>query len=426
MGFHMEFSYKGIDALDIPEGYRLCVIEPNEVSSNQVTEQKLVADCLAHPLGTKRLREEVAGCQNVLILADDYTRLTPAHIILPALIDELVAGNIAIENIKVLVASGTHRAMTPAEKLTKYGKVVLERVKVLDHVAQDKSCLTHMGVTTKGTEISINTLMLQADYVIGVGHIVPHRVAGFSGGAKIVQPGVCGEVTTGQTHWLSAKGVLGKDIMGMEDNPVRREINEVGLRAGLRFIFNTVQAGDGSLHACFCGDPLQAFSAGCTVAREVYGCRIDELVDIAIVDAYPSHVNMWQAAKGVFAGDLALKEDGILILVAALSEGIANEHPEVEILGYADPDGIEQLVAAGKLTDLTIAAHILHVGKVITGRRKALLVSTGLTKERTERIGFRWARNVNDALAEALAEKGPHATIAVVKHGGEVMPMLSL
>jgi nickel-dependent lactate racemase len=425
MGFHMEFAYEGIEALDVPEGCGLCIIEPNEVPKTQMTEQELIAECLEHPLGTKRLRDEVVGCKNILILADDYTRLTPAHLILPVLIDELVAGGIAVENIKVLVASGTHRAMTPAEKLRKYGQAVLTRVKVLDHVAHDEACLTHVGVTAKGTWISINSLMLEADYVIGVGHIVPHRVAGFSGGAKIVQPGVCGEVTTGQTHWLSAKGVLGKDIMGVEDNPVRREINEVGLRAGLRFIFNTVQAGDGSLHACFCGDPLKAFSAGCEVAREVYGCRIAELADIAIVDAYPSHMNMWQAAKGVFAGDLALKEDGILIMVASLSEGVANEHPEVEGFGYSDPDGIERLVEVGKLTDLTVAAHILHVGRVITGKRKAFLISTGLTKDRTERIGFSWAGNVNEALARALAEKGPHATIAVVKHGGEVMPLLA-
>ena len=262
------FKYEGYEPCIIPEDYEFFIIQPNIKDGLHDNDEELIRSCLKNPIGTNVLREEVKGCTNVVILADDYTRHTPTHLILPLLIQELQMGGVALDNISILVASGTHRAMSDEEKMKKYGKAIVDSIAIQDHEWFNRNHLSYLGKTERGTDVLVNTIVLEADYVIGVGQIVPHRVAGFSGGAKIVQPGVCGELTTGQTHWLSAKDYHGKDIIGISKIPVRSEINEVGKKAGLRFIFNTVQIGDKNIYKCFCGDPEKAHYEGCKTALD--------------------------------------------------------------------------------------------------------------------------------------------------------------
>ena len=423
MAYKLDFPHEDVAPVDIPEGNIINVVEPNNVLIDGRPAEQLVEECLRNPIGMKRLSEELTGNEKVLILVDDYTRLTPADRILPVMIREITEAGVKLDRIDILIASGTHRAMSEDEKLAKYGRWVMENIRVHDHIWYDENQLSRTGMTDNGTEVVINKMLPESDFIIGIGHIVPHRVAGFSGGAKIVQPGVCGTVTTGQTHWLSAKDYLGKDIMGKIDNPVREEINQVGVEAGLRFIFNTVQAGSGKVYTCVCGDPVKAYRAGCRAANDVYGCEINELADIVIADAYPSHMNMWQSSKGVYSADLALKEDGVLILVSPCREGIADEHPEVGELGYSNPGKVAKMVETGEFSDLTVAAHILHVGRVITGKRKAIMVSSGINKEDMQRIGFIKAETVADALEQAFKLKGKDAAVTILKHAGEVMPL---
>ncbi|HCG63750.1 MAG TPA: nickel-dependent lactate racemase [Sphaerochaeta sp.] len=421
--YHCYFGYGGWDDAMIPQKNILDILEPASVNAHNTTDYDIVRESLLNPIHSPRLASMVKGCSKILILADDYTRLTPAHLILPLLLEELVAGGITINSITILVASGTHRCMDDQEKRKKYGDQIVNSIPVVDHVWHNPDSLQSLGKTAQGTEIEINKKLLEADFVIGIGHIVPHRVAGFSGGAKIVQPGVCGAKTTGQTHWLSAKYFSGKQIIGVTDNPVREEINEVGLKAGLQFIINTVQAGDGHIHSCFSGDPIVAHNEGCKASLLVYGAPVSGLADIVIVDSFPANVNMWQASKGVYSADLALEEDGLLILVTPCPEGVAHEHPEIEHFGYADPDSIERMVDCDQLDDLTIAAHILHVGRVITGKRKAILVTPGIPQSVVEHLGFIWAANLEEAVGIGFKLKGKHASVSILRHGGEVMPI---
>ena len=425
MAYQMTFSYDHIAPVEIPDTNLLHVIKPNDVQIDPRPVEFLVQECLRSPLGAPRLKDALHGDEKVLILLDDYTRMTPADEILPVMLDEIAMAGVRDENISILIASGTHRRMTDQEKQAKCGKAVTDRIRVYDHVWYEEDQLTFLGVTENGTEIHINKMLVAADFIIGIGHIVPHRVAGYSGGAKIVQPGVCGDITTGQTHWLSALKYTGREIIGNMDNPVRLEINSVGEKAGLKFIFNTVHAGNGHIYTCVCGDPYCAFKAGCRAAEDVYGSEIESLADIVISDAYPSSVNMWQSSKGIYSADLALKEDGVLILVSPCPEGVAMEHPEVSEFGYSDPAAVEELVSRGEMKNLTVAAHILHVGKVISGKRRAIIVSPGISSKTAEHLGFIWAENADTALSIALEMKGREASVTVLEHGGEVMPILT-
>lgn len=231
--------------------------------------------------------------------------------------------------------------------------------------------MVRLDTTKQGTEIWINREVLKADFVIGIGQIAPHRVAGFSGGSKIIQPGVCGPITTGQTHWLSAK-YKGSEIMGKTNNPIREEINEIGKTTGLKFIINTICDASGNVFKCVCGELVKTFEEGCKRALDIYSVPLTAKGDIVIVDSYPADTELWQAAKGIFPGDLALKPDGVLILVSPCTEGVSAEYPKIINIGYRPFPEIEDMVKNGKLIDLTLATHLAHVGRVICGERTGI------------------------------------------------------
>lgn len=420
----IKFPYPEISPISISEDKLVGIIMPNILKIDNRPIQNIIKESIRNPIGSKLLSDLLRGIKRVLILIDDYTRRTPVDIILPVVIDELKECGILKKNIKIMVASGTHRVMTTTEKLTKYGGKITDNFEVVDHLWFKNDELVNLGKTEQGTDIWVNKIVTDFGFVIGIGHIVPHRVSGFSGGAKIVQPGICGNITTGQTHWLSAL-FEGEEIMGKIDNPVRQEINKVGMKVGLRFIVNTVQDGNGRIYKCFSGDPVRAFNEGCKAAQEVFGVSISDRADIVISDSYPADINLWQAAKGIYSGDISLKKGGILILVTPCPEGVSDEHPEIVKIGYRPFKEIKEKVDHREINDLTLAAHLVHVGRVIKEKGEGILVSPGIDKEITERLGFTWARNVQHALEIAFSKQGKSASVLVSKNGGEIMPMIN-
>lgn len=416
-------NYSDISSAYIPKKLLIDIVQPRIKSNPETTNSKIIKLGLEQPINSPSLKDLIKKGQKILIIVDDYTRTTPTNLILPILMEKLRLAGISRKDIKLLVASGTHRKMSHEEKKKKYGKDIVNNYEILDHNWRDDKSLVKLDTTKQGTEIWINREVLKADFVIGIGQIVPHRVAGFSGGSKIIQPGVCGPITTGQTHWLSAK-YKGSKIMGKINNPIREEINEIGETVGLKFIVNTICDGLGNIFKCVCGEPIKTFEEGCKSALDIYGIPLVTKGDIAIVDSFPADIELWQAAKGIYSGDLALKPDGVLILVSPCTEGVSAEHPNIIDIGYRPFSEIEDMVENGKLINLTLAAHLAHVGRVIRGKRTGILVSPGVPKNIAEKLGFYYAKTVQDALELALKIKGNDAKVVVIKNGGSLMPII--
>ena len=372
-------NYSNISSASIPKKLLIDIVQPRIKSHPETTNNKIIKLGLEQPINSPGLKDLIKKGQKILIIVDDYTRTTPTNLILPILMEKLRLVGISRKDIKLLVASGTHRKMSHEEKKKKYDKDIVNNYKILDHNCHDDKSLVKLDTTKQGTEIWINREVLKADFVIGIGQIVPHRVAGFSGGSKIIQPGVCGPITTGQTHWLSAK-YKGSEIMGKINNPIREEINEIGETAGLKFIINTICDGSGNVFKCVCGEPVKTFEEGCKSALEIYGVPLTAKGDIVIVDSFPADIELWQAAKGIFSGDLVLKPGGVLILVSPCTEGVSAEYPNIINIGYRPFSEIEDMVKSGELKNLTLAAHLAHVGRVIQGERTGILVSPGIPK----------------------------------------------
>jgi nickel-dependent lactate racemase len=418
----IDFPYPGINSIDIPDQNLLGIFAPSTVEIEK-SEDQITEEALLQPIGSSPLHEILEWCQDVLILVDDYTRTTPTQKILPRLMKELERGGIKREGIRFLIASGTHRPMTEEEILKKFGKEIPKQYLILNHHWWDSSQMVYLGETPSGIPIHINRLVEEVDLIIGIGQIVPHRVSGFSGGGNIIQPGICGEETTGKTHWLSAQ-FDGWEILGKITNPVKKEIERVAEKAGLEWIINTIQDGTGRLVNAVAGDPVHAYREGAAKSRAVYLSQLPEEADIVIADSYPYDSELWLAAKGIYAAEIAVKKGGIVILVTSCPEGISVSHPEVLEWGYQTFEEVEQKVRHGKIKKLTAAAHLVHVGRVIKERAKGILVSPGISKEEAEQLGFIYARDPQEALDIAFSHLSRDAKVAVLQRGGEILPVI--
>jgi nickel-dependent lactate racemase len=418
----ISFPYPDIPPLNIPDRNLLGIFSPSTVKVER-SEEEVISEGFSHPIGPDRLSKLLKGSKEVLIVVDDYTRTTPVQKILPRLISELGEAGIKPSGIKILVALGTHRPMTEEEIVKKFGKNIPKRYPILNHQWWDSSQLTYFGETEKGTPIFVNRMIKEVDFIIGIGQIVPHRVSGFSGGGNIIQPGICGEETTGKTHWLSAQ-FKGREILGKIDNPVKEEIEEVAQRVGLKWIINTIQDGSGRLIEVVTGDPIQAYRTGAKRSFEIYQSKLPREADIVIADSHPYDSDLWLAAKGIYASELAVKQGGVVILITLCQEGVSPSHPEVLEWGYQTFEEVNEKVRQRKIQKLTAAAHLVHVGRVIKERAKGILVSTGISKEETERLGFFHAKSPQEALEIAFSLSGRDAKVAVLQRGGEILPMI--
>ena len=418
----INFPYPEIKPLDVPEQNLLGIFAPSILKMEE-TEEEIIERAFSQPIGSAPLSQILKGYKAVLIIVDDYTRNTPVKKILPRLFKELERGGIKPSRIKILIALGTHRPMTEDEMVKKFGEEISKRYRILNHTWWDRSQLINLGETERGTPIFVNRMVQEVDFILGIGQIVPHRVSGFSGGGNIIQPGICGEETTGKTHWLSAQ-FQGREILGKIENPVKEEIERVARKVGLRWIINTIQDGSERLIGVVAGDPFEAYRKGARQSLEVYESTLPQEADIVIADSHPYDSDLWVAAKGIYAAELAVKRGGVVILITLCPEGVSPSHSEVLELGYQTFGEVDPKVRKGMIQKLTVAAHLVHVGRAIKERAKGVMVSSGISKEDKERLGFIHAGEPGEALEIAFTMVGRNAKVAVLQRGGEILPVI--
>jgi nickel-dependent lactate racemase len=377
-----------------------------------------VLQAIRSPIGAPALKELVAhhGTRTV-ILVDDGTRSTPQALILPVLLDELNAAGVPDGDITLIVALGTHRRMSEAEMSARVGADVFGRVKV-ENLSQKPEDFVDMGVTPLGIPIHVSRKFLESQISIAVGNIIPHMYAGWAGGAKMVQPGVTSAVTTARTHLMAGPRVY--EILGDVDNPVRREMEQIAVKAGLKFIVNVVLNAHSEVVAVVAGDVIQAHRAGVEIARPIYTVEIDERPEILVASSHPADRDLWQGFKPVNNCGMLVKDGGSLILLHPAPEGIAPDHPTLVRLGRTPAAEVQRMVDAGELADEVAAATYLAYDQ--TRRRISVtLVSDGITEEEGAKIGLLATTDFDRALREALERHGPAARIGVITHGADIM-----
>jgi nickel-dependent lactate racemase len=412
-------GYEGIAPVDVPDANVLGVFAPRTVAD--VEEEVILARAMANPIGAPLLRNAARPEDRVLLLVDDATRGTPVPRVLRYVIAELEAGGVPDEHITLLTAQGTHRRMADAELRDKLGEFY-GRFRINQHDWLDEGSLQDFGRTSDGTPVRANRVLAAADFVLGVGSIVPHRIKGFSGGAKIAVPGVAGPEIQARNQWEAAQ-YSSAVVMGQVTNPMRQRIEEAARLAGLRYIVNVVTDRERRIVGCFVGEPIAAHRAGCLLSAEINEVTLPHRADIVLADSYPADRDLWQSAKGFYAGDIAVRDGGTLIVVSPNPEGVAERHPIVLRLGYRPFPEIARLVESGAVDDVVGAAVLADLAQIVD-RVDCILVSPGIPCEQVERLGFRHAPTPQDALAMAFERQGSAARVVVLRHGGRILPRI--
>lgn len=420
----LTLKYKdGKVEIEVPRENLVYAIKPKDMAGLE-NEKESIRKSLRNPIYSAPLSQEIKKGMKVVIIGDDLTRLTPRERIFPPLLDELNGAGIPDKDITILIALGTHRYMNKEEIEVCFGKEVTERVRVLNHEWEDKANLISVGSTTSGIPIVINKIAYEADYLIGVGSIVPHILAGYGGGAKIIQPGICSWETTGRTHLVPAEKDNFLELVGNTENKVRSEMEEVARSIGLKFILNVVLNAKAEIVYIVSGDPVRAHRKGVEIARKVYECRIPELADILIVSAYPAEIDYWQGVKPLSYAQHGLKEKGAVIFLAPFPDGISPTHyVEFEKYGNRSYKDIKKLIKENKFEDLVCASTLLQHA-LIKSHCEIISISEGLSIEQKEKVGFKHADSVAEALEIALSKYGKKAGIGIIDYGGDVLPVL--
>ena len=417
----LPYGKEKIVTIEIPNKNIYFVIGRGEVPALKNPGEE-VRRGLRNPIGSPPFSEMVKPKDRVVILGDDITRPTPQDIIIPVLLNELNAAGVPDENIEVIIALGTHRYMNEREIRGKYGDEVVERVPVINHDYKDLKNLVDMGKTESGIPISVNKKVYDADFVIGVGNIVPHCYAGWGGGGKIIQPGVSGEETTAMTHIMAGKVRPVSKLIGRLDHKVKEEIDAVALKAGLNLIVNTVLNQEDKIAHVVVGDPVKAFREGVKAAEKIYCPAVPGQADIVIVSSYPADIDFWQAAKPLDYASVAVKKGGTIILVTPCPDKISPMHPifrERATLGY---DENLRAIESRELDDLVAGGALLLHAQVLE-RAEVICYSDGLTEDDKKALGFQHASTMNEAMEMAFKSQGRDAKVGVLKCG-EILPVI--
>ncbi len=364
---------------------------------------------LHNPIGSTTLAELASTKSDAVVVICDRTRPMPTWRLLPIILDELNGGGLKDEDIKVIIALGTHRGMTKDEIQLMVGSSVLGRVSVMNHDWDNPEVLVSLGQTPNGTWIDVNREVYEADLVVGLSSVKPHRAAGWSGGGKIIDPGVCGKRTIDGTHYLTVDYAI-HEILGVVDNPIRKEIEDVAGQIGLDFSINLVLNGFEEIVNISAGDYIQAHRKAVEFAERIFRDPQTEKADFMICGAGEWGPDFWGAVQAIFPAEYFFKDGGTVVFFANCPEGFCPEHLQLEHCGYRLIPEIKEMVSTGELTDLAAAGHISAVSRIILHKNvECILVSEGISRITAESVGLIWEEDPQKAVAYIFEKHGPSA-----------------
>ncbi len=409
--------------VELPDEWLAEVAEPPPVAPVADAAGR-VAAALAQPIDALPLTSLARPDQRVAVIFDDYTRKTPVHIMLQPVLEQLLAAGIRQEEICLVVALGTHRPMTGEELAAKLGAEVPANYRVVNVPSTAEAEMVYLGTASNGIPAWVNRAVAEADLRIGLGMITPHMDAGFSGGAKIILPGVCSSRTVDAFHTTAA--FIRGNQLGKVDAPLRRNLEQFVMeRVPLDLILNAIITLDGQIYQCVAGHAIQAHRAGVEHAKTVFGTPLRRRYPVVVANCAPYDVDWWQSSKGAWAGDLVTVDGGTLILVTAAPEGNST-YPLVPIYAGRDPEEVRREIRDGTAVDANQAAAGVLIGN-LKHRVRLALVSAGLTPADAATMRIPYYPSVEAAVAEAVTRlPGAERTrsVAVLPQGGIILPVV--
>ncbi len=388
-----------------------------------------IRTALAHPIGTKPLRELAGPGDRACIVFTDITRACPDHLLVPALLVELEKAGVREEDITLLCGVGMHRPSTREEKIAKLGAGIVEHYRVIDNEPQNPSVLADLGFTLGGAPVQLHRAVVEADLVIATGIVEPHQYAGYSGGRKTVAIGAAGESLIAYTHGPGFVDHPGTRLGRIEGNPFHEVVTEVARRAKLRFILNVVLDDDKRVLCVQAGEPEQAFQELVAFAKPIYEVPIPHQYDIAIGGVgFPKDANLYQASRApsylFFAPTPVVRKGGFLIIPARCEEGAGAGVGEQRFLA-----------AMRDAPDIQFILDDARRNGYPPGQQRAFVMVKVLEQARVVIVGSECpdlvaackmipTATMEDALALAGNELGQSCEVLIVPHALLTLPVI--
>lgn len=380
---------------------------------------------LSDPVEGPPLREVVHPGQTVAVSLCDVTRPQPRDLMVHALLDEL-EGIVTRDDVTLLVATGTHRGTTEAELRDMLGDDLVDGVRVIGHDARDPESLTWMGTYGDGVPVWLNRYWVEADVRITTGFVEPHFFAGFSGGPKLVAPGLAGLETVLTLHDAERIGSPRATWAVCEGNPVHDDVRAIAVGTGVDFAFDVVLNRDQQVVRAFGGSLLPMHAAARAVVQELSMCPVPQLYDVVVTSnsGHPLDQNVYQAVKGMTAAAMVVKPGGLIICAAECRDGFPDHGSFREVLASAaTPAELLELIAARPRTvpdqwQVQVLARVL-------ARARVGVCTTHLSDEELRTAHLYRVDDIAAAVRAELEAVGPLGRVCVLPEGPQTIAYLA-
>ena len=321
------FPY-GKEKIEYEFGDELLAVLDSKINSYtpKMGEEELVLDAMKNPVGEKTLFELAKGKKNIVIIASDHTRPVPSKLIIPPMLKEIRESS-PDAKITILIATGCHRGTTKDELISKFGEEIVKNENIYIHDCDERDNLVSIGTLPSGGVCEINKIAHGADLLVSEGFIEPHFFAGYSGGRKSLLPGVCARQTVLANHCSEFIAHPNSRTGVLEGNPMHRDMLWAAKEAKLAYIVNVVLNENKEVIYAVAGDLEGAHKKGTDFLASLCGAEAVPC-DIVITTngGYPLDQNVYQAVKGMTAGEATVKKGGVIIMMAKSNDGIGGDH----------------------------------------------------------------------------------------------------
>ena len=401
--------------LNLPDGPRYEILQAHSANPIPNVAAALGA-ALDAPIGSPSLSALAAGKKTAAISVCDITRPAPNRLTLPPILDRLHAAGMKPEDITLCIATGLHREATAAELDTILGPQIARLYPIFNHDAKRKSDHEFLGETTRGTPVWIAKPFLQADLHITLGFIEQHLMLGFSGGRKLIAPGLAAQETIKVIHSprfmresLAVEGSI-------DENPIHADLLEIAALAHHDFMLDVTLTKSREISGIFAGNNVQAHAAGVDFMRRSSVEYVPDYVDAAITSAagFPLDLTLYQTVKGITAVQHIVKPGGKILILSECSEGIGSPEFEEKVAGYK---GAQSFLDDIKDSPVVPDQWQLEKLALVALKHPLSFYMPGIDAAHMGALGAQCFPSVNAAVSDLLNGLPPNARIAILPDG---------
>ena len=413
MKIDVPYGKDGSMSAVISDDVKVGFLEANDVQIGD--EDDNIRAAINNPIKSKSFKDFLSDAKKVLVIVNDATRPTPTKKILEFIFDDLKQ-----TNFNFIIATGAHRGPSQEEYLQIFGSFYeLIKDKIIVHDARAEEDMVFLGQSTNGTEMYVNKAGVEADKIIIISSVEPHYFAGYTGGRKSFLPGIAGYKTIEQNHKLAL--VPEAKALALDGNPVHEDMIDA-IQTVKQEIFSimTVLDKHHKVYATCCGHINDSFHAAINLANEVFAAPLKEKADIVVsVVKFPQDIDLYQAQKGIDNAKLALKNEGIMILVAKCRCGIGGK-AFADLLGSSDtPKAALETIEKGYVLGYHKAAKMAEIG--LWAKMWGV---TDVEPEVISKLFIKPFSNLQTAIDQALKEKGKNPSVLFLMDGGLTVPLV--